>query len=145
MINSWCFIQIGGPDVASEETIETSMIVEIPEDSSEDVSISHLTSDHCYTFKRGIKPKDLDKAKTKAAMLGETQPSQSQQQPTPPYPFILPKHTTVCGISRKQFCRPHRFVTFETVTFATLSLVLSYFKCTTVLKHVFYPENDCTT
>ena len=93
MINSWCFIKIGGPDVASEETIETSMIVEIPEDSSEDVSISHLTSDHCYTFKRGIKPKDLDKAKTKAAMLGETPPSQSQQQPTPPYTFILPKHT----------------------------------------------------
>eukprot|EP00091_Calanus_sinicus_P004040 TRINITY_DN14235_c0_g1_i1.p1 TRINITY_DN14235_c0_g1~~TRINITY_DN14235_c0_g1_i1.p1 ORF type:complete len:212 (-),score=66.15 TRINITY_DN14235_c0_g1_i1:680-1315(-) len=62
------FMQIGGPDVASEETIETSMIVEIPE---EKFDLNPMATDHCYTFKRGIKPKDLDRAKTKAAMLGE--------------------------------------------------------------------------
>merc|ERR1712241_817464 len=90
------FMQIGGPDVASEETIETSMIVEIPEDARADVNISHLTSDHCYTFKRGIKPKDLDKAKTKAAMLGEApvQSSSSSSSSSQPYTFILPKNPT---------------------------------------------------
>jgi len=80
------FMQIGGPDVASEETIETSMIVEIPE---EKIDPNPLSTDHCYTFKRGIKPKDLDRAKTKAAMLGE-----SSHQPAQPYTFILPKNPT---------------------------------------------------
>jgi len=80
------FMQIGGPDVASEETIETSMIVEIPE---EKLDLNPMSTDHCYTFKRGIKPKDLDKAKTKAAMLGET-----AHHPTQPYTFILPKNPT---------------------------------------------------
>jgi len=80
------FMQIGGPDVASEETIETSMIVEIPE---EKLDLNPMSTDHCYTFKRGIKPKDLDKAKTKAAMLGET-----THHPTQPYTFILPKNPT---------------------------------------------------
>jgi len=80
------FMQVGGPDVASEETIETSMIVEIPE---ERLDFNPLSTDHCYTFKRGIKPKDLDKAKTKAAMLGD-----SSHQPTQPYTFILPKNPT---------------------------------------------------
>jgi len=79
------FMQIGGPDVASEETIETSMIVEIPEEEK----LNPMATDHCYTFKRGIKPKDLDKAKTKAAMLGET-----SYQPSQPYTFILPKNPT---------------------------------------------------
>lgn len=82
------FMQIGGPDVASEETIETSMIVEIP-DKSLAVDTSPLSTDHCYTFKRGIKPKDLDKAKAKAAMLGESSPSSSHH-----YTFILPKNPT---------------------------------------------------
>jgi len=81
------FMQIGGPDVASEETIETSMIVEIPEE--EKLDLNPMSTDHCYTFKRGIKPKDLDKAKTKAAMLGET-----SYQPSQPYTFILPKNPT---------------------------------------------------
>ena len=70
------------------------MIVEIPEDVKDvkDVNVSHLTSDHCYTFKRGIKPKDIDKAKTKAAMLGEaTHQSPASSQP---YTFILPKNPT---------------------------------------------------
>jgi len=80
------FMQIGGPDVASEETIETSMIVEIPE---ERLDPNPLSTDHCYTFKRGIKPKDLDRAKTKAAMFGE-----ASHQPTAPYTFILPKNPT---------------------------------------------------
>merc|ERR1711892_647878 len=80
------FMQIGGPDVASEETIETSMIVEIPE---EKLDLNPMSTDHCYTFKRGIKPKDLDKAKTKAAMLGET-----AHHPPRPYTFILPKNPT---------------------------------------------------
>jgi len=80
------FMQIGGPDVASEETIETSMIVEIPE---EKFDLNPMSTDHCYTFKRGIKPKDLDRAKTKAAMLGET-----SHQPSQPYTFILPKNPT---------------------------------------------------
>ena len=81
---------MNGPDVASEETIETSsMIVEIPaEDSSENFSISHLSSDHCYTFKRGIKPTDLDRAKCKAAVLGESLPQPGGQQ----FSFILPKN-----------------------------------------------------
>jgi len=83
------FVQIGGPDVASEENIETSMIVEIPEDS--DAGTSHFSSDHCYTFKRGIKPKDLDKINAKAAMAGEAQSS----QPAQPYTFILPKKSVV--------------------------------------------------
>ena len=75
--------------MASEETIETSMIVEIPEDS--DAGTSHFSSDHCYTFKRGIKPKDLDKINAKAAMAGEAQSS----QPAQPYTFILPKKSVV--------------------------------------------------
>ena len=76
------------------------MIVEIPEDAKADVNISHLTSDHCYTFKRGIKPKDLDKAKTKAAMLGEapvqssSSSSSSTTSSSQPYTFILPKNPT---------------------------------------------------
>ena len=71
------------------------MIVEIPEDVKDvkDVNVSHLTSDHCYTFKRGIKPKDLDKAKTKAAMLGEVT-HQSPSSSSQPYTFILPKNPT---------------------------------------------------
>lgn len=81
------FVQIGGPDVASEETIETSMIVEVPEDGSEIRTVSHLPADHSYTFKRGIKQSDLDKAKTKAAMFGEVQNLNNSS-----YAFILPKN-----------------------------------------------------
>lgn len=81
-------MQIGGPDVASEETIETSVIVKVPE---ERVEHNPTSTDHCYTFKRGIKPKDLDKAKTKAAMLGEREQSHT---PSQPYTFILPKNPT---------------------------------------------------
>lgn len=81
------FVQIGGPDVASEETIETSMIVEVPEDGSEIRTVSHLPTDHSYTFKKGIKPSDLDKAKTKAAMFGDGQNLNNGS-----YAFILPKN-----------------------------------------------------
>jgi len=84
--SGFTFMQVGGPDVASEETIETSMIVEIPE---ERIDSNPMATDHCYTFKRGIKPKDLDKAKTKAAMFGESSHHTSQ-----PYTFILPKNPT---------------------------------------------------
>ena len=82
--------QVGGPDVASEETIETSMIIEIPQNVTSEAKVisSHLSSDHCYTFKKGIRPRDLDRVKTKAAMLGETGDIQSISQP---YAFILPK------------------------------------------------------
>ena len=62
------------------------MIVEVPEDGSEVRTVSHLASDHSYTFKRGIKPSDLDKAKTKAAMFGEI------QNPNTSFAFILPKN-----------------------------------------------------
>ena len=57
---------MGGPDVASEETIETSVIVEVGEQGEvaeveevEEVEENNTstTSDHCYTFKRGIRPK----------------------------------------------------------------------------------------
>jgi len=100
------FMQVGGPDVASEETIETSMIVEVPAAATEVVqegvgeldppltsttsnpstSGSVLTSDHSYTFKRGIRPRDLDRAKTRAAMMGDTTGGG--------YTFILPKNPT---------------------------------------------------
>ena len=56
--------QVGGPDVASEETIETSVIVEVGEQGEvaeveevEEEGNTSTTSDHCYTFKRGIRPK----------------------------------------------------------------------------------------
>jgi len=88
------FMQVGGPDVASEETIETSVIVEVDEVVGgeeegwrETNTATPLSTDHCYTFKRGIRPKDLDKAKTKAAMLGEGSPGQQ-------YTYILPKNPT---------------------------------------------------
>lgn len=63
------------------------MIVEVPEDGSEIRTVSHLPADHSYTFKRGIKPSDLDKAKTKAAMFGEVQNLNNSS-----YAFILPKN-----------------------------------------------------
>ena len=97
------------------------MIVEIPEDAKADVNISHLTSDHCYTFKRGIKPKDLDKAKTKAAMLGEA-PVQSSSSSSSsssttttssqPYTFILPKNPTTQIIFQDGMDNPAKM--FET-------------------------------
>ena len=87
-----CHHQIGGPDVASEETIETSVIVEVGGEGEWEerpaATASPLVTDHCYTFKRGIKPKDLDKAKAKAAMLGEGGTQQQQ------YTYILPKNPT---------------------------------------------------
>ena len=63
------------------------MIVEVPEDGSEIRTVSHLPTDHSYTFKRGIKPSDLDKAKTKAAMFGDGQNLNNSS-----YAFILPKN-----------------------------------------------------
>jgi len=87
------FMQVGGPDVASEETIETSVIVEVDQVVGEEETwretnaATPLSTDHCYTFKRGIRPKDLDKAKTKAAMLGEGSPGHQ-------YTYILPKNPT---------------------------------------------------
>ena len=78
--------------MASEETIETSVIVEVGgEGEWEELpapTASPMVTDHCYTFKRGIKPKDLDKAKAKAAMLGEGGTQQQQ------YTYILPKNPT---------------------------------------------------
>lgn len=81
------------------------MIVEIPEDgNSGNISVSHLTSDHCYTFKRGIKPKDIDKLKTKAAMLGEVEsPGSSSAQP---YTFILPKNEPPSTILTQSLTTP---------------------------------------
>lgn len=55
------------------------------DDSWKEGNATPLSTDHCYTFKRGIRPKDLDKAKTKAAMLGENSPGQQ-------YTYILPKN-----------------------------------------------------
>ena len=63
------------------------MIVEVPEDGSEIRTVSHLPTDHSYTFKKGIKPSDLDKAKTKAAMFGDGQNLNNGS-----YAFILPKN-----------------------------------------------------
>jgi len=89
--DSVTFMQVGGPDVASEETIETSMIIEIPpqNDTSKPECSSHPSSDHCYTFKKGIRPRDLDRVKAKAAMMGDSGDLQSISQQ--PYAFILPK------------------------------------------------------
>jgi len=102
--DSVTFMQVGGPDVASEETIETSMIIEIPpEDNSEPKSSSHLSSDHCYTFKKGIRPRDLDRVKARAAMMGDNGDLQSISQQ--PYAFILPKQleAPIKKISQKSF------------------------------------------
>merc|ERR1719300_607114 len=102
--DSVTFMQVGGPDVASEETIETSMIIEIPpEDNSEPKSSSHLSSDHCYTFKKGIRPRDLDRVKARAAMTGDNGDIQSISQQ--PYAFILPKQleAPIKKISQKSF------------------------------------------
>merc|ERR1711973_304259 len=83
------------------------MIVEIPEDVK-DVNVNHLTSDHCYTFKRGIRPKDLDKAKTKAAMFGEVTQSPSSSSSSQPYTFILPKNPTTQIIFQDSMDNPAR-------------------------------------